>query len=521
MANKRILDKLIKKEYTDELEEILASKPYNEDVKNLLLDILYRLDDSYNDYQKVKPDSLTKDEYIINIINTVKNECDNISFIRPNKKDTKDYKINKEKKEIVCYPILTKMLYALSEIRKKEVIIKDEDELIIETLGDLIKTGNNINTVEPLRDFNGFSWNIVTNDIENLYYNLIYQDLIILVGNTFMEEWANNTKPQIDYVEQLKLLIKKMYGTKQSEDIIKLIRKLSILLEIDINTEIASKIYEEKIKIEKELEKYKSPEKYITKITERRKNLLKKIRDIDILLNNKKMLQSEYRKRNSLLEDKDKIFSVKVLSKQLQEERNRLLRRIESFNDLVNPMKLMERTQCLQRKLEYRKLIDIKNIKDEIFINIVLLQQAVIKCINTKIKKCNSKQSLIKIMYELRYFCLLPVYNGKNIDEMNELKKLLNKTKQEFAKKTNELKITNQVFESERLNIAIFSHIFSSSIISIEDLSLKITKVKDQWHIQFFDEGTIDKKYKIGLNLNSEDIKIKLNKIVKLFENHK
>ena len=42
------------------------------------------------------------------------------------------------------------------------------DESIEKSLSYILNTGNNINIVEPLRDFNGFSWNIIAKDIEDV-----------------------------------------------------------------------------------------------------------------------------------------------------------------------------------------------------------------------------------------------------------------------------------------------------------------------------------------------------------------
>jgi len=49
-----LIDKIVKKDYNNELEKILEQKDFDENVKNLLLGILYKLDISYKDYQKVK-----------------------------------------------------------------------------------------------------------------------------------------------------------------------------------------------------------------------------------------------------------------------------------------------------------------------------------------------------------------------------------------------------------------------------------------------------------------------------------
>ena len=41
--------------------------------------------------------------------------------------------------------------------------------------------------------------------------------------------------------------------------------------------------------------------------------------------------------------------------------------------------------------------------------------------------------------------------------------------------------------------------------------------MKDQWYVQFFDEGVTDETFKIDKKLNGENIKIKMNKTIKLF----
>ena len=49
-----MLEKIIKKDKNEELEEILENKKIDEQAKNLLQGILYKVEVSYKDYQKVK-----------------------------------------------------------------------------------------------------------------------------------------------------------------------------------------------------------------------------------------------------------------------------------------------------------------------------------------------------------------------------------------------------------------------------------------------------------------------------------
>ena len=519
--SKNIIDKIVKKDYNNKLEEILSSKNYEEDVKNLLLDILYKVETSYKDYSTVKLRVLPQERYIQNIISIIKNKCDSIKLIKPDiRDDNQDIKkiiVDKYKKEIVCYPILTKLLYSISDIKKSENILKEDDELLNKTITNLINVGNNINTVEPLRDFNGFSWNIITKDIENLYYNLIYQDLIILNGNEFLEKWCNQNKTNIDYLDELAKRLKRQYGGKQSKEIIELLKRLSVLIAIKEQSLEVKEIYDEKTELEEELKNIEDREKYLVEISEKRKSLAKKIRRNDITLNNKELLEKEYKRRNSILKDKNKIFSVRILEKKLKEERRLIMNRIDECNYLMNPKNILEKETKLRKKLKYRNLVDLEDIEKEIYKDIILLQKIVIRCIKLKIKNATTKAELINIMYILRYFSLIPVRGEQTISQILELVESLNNIKIDFYLKANELKMINNISDNSKLNMSIFSHIFGTKIISLEDISLKIIKSKDMWYIQFFDEGITDETFKIGENFKDENIKIKVNKIIKLF----
>ena len=106
---KNILDKIVKKDYNNELEKILEEKQFDENVKSTLLSILYKIEMAYKDYETVKKDIETKEEYISNILDIIKNDCNLIKIIKMDDEQSKipnnkTYIINKEKKEIISYP---------------------------------------------------------------------------------------------------------------------------------------------------------------------------------------------------------------------------------------------------------------------------------------------------------------------------------------------------------------------------------------------------------------------------------
>ena len=52
MGREEIFSKLNIKDYNNELEKILEKKSFSEGTKNILLNILYKMETSYDDYNK-------------------------------------------------------------------------------------------------------------------------------------------------------------------------------------------------------------------------------------------------------------------------------------------------------------------------------------------------------------------------------------------------------------------------------------------------------------------------------------
>ena len=324
--NEKLLDKLVKKDYNNELEKILEKKVFSENVKSILLSILYKLETSYRDYKQVKQDVVSKEELIESIINCVKNNCDEIKLIKPNSKESeiigkRTFLVEKKKKRIICYNIERKVLYCLAKISKRNKIIKDNYFIVNKTLSDLINVGACINQVEPLRDFNGYSWTTIPREIESIEHNLIYQNLLLLVGNEFMNNWINNNEFIIDYMELFNNRLEKLYGKKEVSELIELLKEISVYLEIKFDKKVEEKMLKQKKLVEKELEQMEDNEAFVEKVTEEKIKIINDIKIIDETINNKHLLEEEYEKRNEILPLEEKIFSMRILAKMMADER--------------------------------------------------------------------------------------------------------------------------------------------------------------------------------------------------------
>ena len=75
-------------EYNAMLEKILEKKYFSSNVKNLLLSMIYKIENSYPDYITVKRMNISKEEFILETIQTIKDYANNIEITEPNSKNS-------------------------------------------------------------------------------------------------------------------------------------------------------------------------------------------------------------------------------------------------------------------------------------------------------------------------------------------------------------------------------------------------------------------------------------------------
>lgn len=516
---KNLLEKIVKKDYNNELEKILEKKQIDENVKSTLLTIFYKIEAAYKDLVIVKKDVETKEEYISNILEIIKNYCNSIKIIKMNDEknkipDNKTYIINKDKKEIIAYPIERKLLYAIAKIGKKDKIIKDEYFIINETLSDLINVGNNINIVEPLRDFNGYSWTSIPQEIESIDHNLIYQNLRIIVGYKFLDKWIKNNEFIIDYFELFKEELENKYGKENKNKFIDILSKISILLSIKFNNIEKENLLKVKEEIEEELNKTQDKELFVENITNKKIEITEKIKEIDTIINNKDLLQEEYIKRNEKLPLENKIFSMRILSQIMEKEREEYFNELEKLNELINPQNFVKYKKEIEKKYKYLKILDAEDVEKELDKFKIQLQKIFLDMIKININKAETKQEIEKIIYDFRYYLLLPYNYESTIQKIEELQKKINEVTKAVIDKAIDLKVIQKISNDKDTNYEILKNIFNVRIIKLEDAYLKITKEKDKYFVQIFDENIFEEKIQIS---KPKDLEIKLNKKVPIW----
>lgn len=441
-SKKNILNKIVRKNYNNELEKILEEKNFDENVKSILLSILYKIEIAYKDVVTVKKEIEPMDEYISNLLKIIKEQCNSIKILNMTNNQNiipknRTYIINKNEKEIIAYPIERKILYAISKMGKKDKIIKDEYYLINETLSDLINVGNSINMVEPLRDFNGYSWTTISHEIESLDHNLIYQNLRILVGSKVLNKWVENNEFMIDYYDVFKDELEVKYGREIARKIINRLSKISVLLSYKFNPDKLNNYVLEKDEIKEELNKIQDRKKFVEEKTDKKIEITSKIREIDTIINNKKLSYEEYNKRNEKLPLEKKIFSTKILIKVMKEEKEQYLKELEEINKILNPQKFVKYKRQLEEKYNYLKVLDVENKEKELSKLKLEFQKLFLELIEENLNKAETKQQIEKILYDFRYYLLLPYDSNNEVKDIEQLQDKVTQISEIILNKTN------------------------------------------------------------------------------------
>lgn len=510
-----MLEKIIKKDKNEQLEKILEQKglDIDEQAKNILQGILYKIEVSYKDYKKVKFKGQSRQKYIKELLKNIEKRCNKIKIIKPSVKvkneliqtelEQNGFYYDKNKNQIISYPIETKLLYAIEKVSNYPKILNNKYEDATVAISDLINTGKNLDRVEVLRDFNGWSWTTINKEIENISANLIYQSLQIILGEEFMDKWTNDKDGIVDYLEQFTQVISKKYNKKLANEMKQSIAKIAIANAMD-NNEKYKKHIEDKIKdIDNKIVEFEDSEKMIVQMTNQKKKMLKEINEIDKILGQNERLKEEYEKvnqNNNLSEEK--IFSIKLLKQQLKNKKNTLLDKVNEINYLLKPLNYLEEKQkILEQKKKMQDVIQIQE-KTELF----LFLPKILKCFSLLIQKVEDEEEIFKFLYQFRYFLLLPFDDERKIKDVEEFELEILKIEKLLTQKAVKKKIINDV------PLEIMSHVFKTRIIVLEELFYKVTKKDNKFYVQLFDENVSEEKFEI-VQLD----KMKINKKIKIF----
>src|SRR5574344_228320 len=227
----------------------------------------------------------------------------------------------------------------------------------------VLNSGSAMNNSEIIRDFTGWAWEIATNEIVNIENNIFYKNMLYLLDETFLE--SNLLNLEIEKAVEEKFLF--IFGKEQSKIAIKKMQQLVIALYSNISVVKKKNVLLQIKKIQAKLNELEDKTTFIANIKKINTKKIKKIRKIEKILGNNSIIRKEFKRRNDVLPDNEKIFSLSDFIDILEKEKRRAIVIINDNNNLINPLNYARKLNDVKQELKkYKELKIGKNSNADI-----------------------------------------------------------------------------------------------------------------------------------------------------------
>lgn len=507
MGKENIISKINIKDYNRILEEILTQKSFPETTKNILISMLYKIENSYLDYKKVKVYALPKKDILEEVIYLIE-VCNDIEILIPKDKDVdlNKCKVITEEKKIVAYPNEKAILYSLYQLQDEKYDIPKRYKIIKPSLEKMLNTGRAINLSEIIRDFDGWSWNINRLNKEDTFCNFIYQTLNLLVD---IENLSRT-----EFIKELETELKDKNTQITINRLFKRLYQLSIIYNIEKEMKERERlilIYE---KAKKDLETISNKKVYLEEITKNKKELQKELARIQKILSNPMILKQEYIETNRNLETKNRIFSLSDFSEIQEQRKKEMLEQIKENNKKQDPNNYIKEKKKLEDKVNFLEEINLQNTEENKKAIIIDFIKISLKILTSNLKAAETKKQIIDIIYKLRYYRKIITPKMNKLEDIKEIIKKLEEVEKEAITKACNFRVINIISLDLTENYEIIRNIINIGIIDLENIYVEIKKKENMLIIDIYEDKSLEKTI---TDFNIKDLNIKLNKKIKLF----
>lgn len=547
-----IFKNIIKNDYIYEIEKTLEKKGITNEIKSLVMDTLFKIEETYPNYKRIKVDVLEKRDYIREIVVALK-KVDNIYIMNMQEKDilkcVTDTKIEKNARgyyDIQIYHNNLSLLYALQTIINEEYGINEQP--CSSAFDKILKIGGIYSNIEILRDFSGWNWN--RNKIKNfnIYYDIIYRNLLLILGIDKMIE-LKKTRQCIHFMK--KYLLKK-YKNDNVEKLMEILKEIVFVM---------SSEEEKKLEIEankKIIDMYmamKDIKKFMQKVNEEKKKNNKLIAEYDKILNSHNVLEREYNEYLKAIEksknedssngslnidsiidildieeddigkiDKEEIKNIELFSIQIFEKRKKVYNKNLELSKIGNPENYVEHKRILEEKIKY--ILDYEKVKgdakkeEELLENLMIeYQKIVYDMLEDRIEAIYTNEEVIDEIYRQRYIRYQNVLKDKYIYQISDLYQKMDKILHLIVAKAMKFDVLERVSEEENTNYAAVSPALKTEVLSLEEVKVAIYTGKTTL-LCIYDGNVLIKEIEL-FDVDPKLISIPTKKKIKLFKGKK
>lgn len=515
-----LLKNIGKTNYHNMLEKILDKKDFTANTKSLLLSMLYKIEAAYNDYKTVKVMVKNKDEFLKQIIETIEKKCLIIKLVEPSSEIGMKLIKNKEQAviendvELICLPTEKALLVGITSLMDNNFYVKPMYRVIDIAVRDFFFISYGLNIQECLFNFDGWSWN---NQFELEYqflYTILYYDFMELVGVEFIEEWRQSDSSS-DYIEKFKKILVRKYGENNARRLVLLLYRLFLKILVRGYKEEVSEILEEGENIKKALDYMDNKPKFIQDIYDKKAEINKRIKEIEQMMLDKKVLKQNYEKINETLPLDKQIFSVRNFLNTIKQEREVLYNEIKNYNMKLDPKKyLKEKEELKEKYLKFSDILKMKKSKSSLKTDVIYIQSKIFEIKEMDIAKLENKKEILTNIYILRYYKNLKLNETTYLKGENLLKKSIKTYERMLLSKACKTNVFITLCNNPFQNIELLSEILDTRIINLKDIEVLPHIENNKIVLDIYDGDVME--VSLRLNENIKELNLKPNKRVKI-----
>ena len=499
MPKETILNKLGIKDYNNALESILEQKNFSVEVKNLLLSMLYKIENSFEDFKTVKVEVEDKSSYIEEILTIVRVYCKKIDLVKPQSKEgelleTLGLHYIIESGSITTYP---NEEYLLTALLKLKVTTKIEEEcetleqITNKAIHEMTVKANIIHNIQVIKDFDGWTWNISPLTREKEMANIVYANLVYLIG---IQEVMQAIFERDHYRNILTKKLAPYLEPEQIEEFMHLFMAICTECLIKEKESIYYTLQTLQHKEEKEYILLGNPDKYLQHIRKEEQQTAQRIAEIDQILKEEDKLKKAYEQENAKRPDTNKILSMSYFEDYLKNEKIQIRQKHLQYKHALKPEVYKAKREQIKNRLDFYTWLQKEDINEKM----VALQILFLYGFTKKIQSATTKKEIVSYIYMLRYYNLLR-WQETAMMHIQPLKKVLDNTKRQCLQKALELKAIGKVCKEDADTVEVLLPIFQTKIIQLENVLIKIHTKDTHMQLELYDENTLEEKVDVEL----------------------
>ena len=259
------------------------------------------------------------------------------------------------------------------------------------------------------------------------------------------------------------------------------------------------------------LKKMNDKDLYFAELKKQKEKIEKKLEKLELVLDDSKLLEKQYIKANSKIETSKQIKSLKKYKLLLEKEKDKNVKELENVSDLL-------KNENYQKKKEYlKKAYEVYSCKQSLDEVLIESQQYLLQFIDKRLSKMQTRDEIIDVLCELRYYKTLRISKNVAIKDIEVLNKQIDKIMKKAITLLCKIGAIKIVSMDINLNFEIIKYALDTKIMEIEKTKLYFDEDEQGLIIKVFDKDIIEKQGRKKVKLSKDILEVKLRRKVKLF----